>query len=188
VPRSGCGRQRFYVPADCPASRDQVAARGPATPGAPPQHQPYPARLRARFFEGLDVTIEKTSNRARRKRGSALGFEHLGELNQGHIRPGLDRAHDRLMMLFNAHGAPVVALPLSLVAPLSRHSLTKCTRSQPRSQTVPLPPDATFPPQPHRSLWSAKSADNGLGRTCWPPCPARSENQNLRPLRILRVL
>jgi hypothetical protein len=60
------------------------------------------------FFEGLAVTIEKTPNRARRKRGSALGFEHLGELN----RLGLDRAHDRLMVLFNALGALVAALPL----------------------------------------------------------------------------
>jgi hypothetical protein len=110
----------------------------------------------ALFFEGLAVTIEKTPNRARRKRGSALGFEHLGELNQGHIRLGLDRAHDRLMVLFNTLGALVAALPLGFGGSASPHS-------QPRSRTVPLPPDATFPPQPHRSLWSANPLT-----TAWP--------------------
>src|SRR6201993_2099299 len=66
----------------------------------------------ALFFEGHAVTVEKTPNRARRKRGSPLGGQHLGNLNQGHVRLGLDRLHDRLMVLFNAPGALITALPL----------------------------------------------------------------------------
>src|SRR6202022_4216510 len=38
------------------------------------------------FFEGHGVTIEETPNRARRKRHPQLGFEHLSNLDQGHIR------------------------------------------------------------------------------------------------------
>src|ERR1700757_2202262 len=66
----------------------------------------------ALFFEGHAVTVEKTPNRARRKPRPLLRFEHFGDLNQSHVRPGLDRPHDRVVVLFDAPGALVAANPL----------------------------------------------------------------------------
>jgi hypothetical protein len=138
----------------------------------------------ALFFEGHTVTVEKAPNRARRKRRSPLGFEHLGELNQGHIRLGLDRTHDRLMVLFNALGALVAALLLGF----GRSTLppfldkTHCARDRdpepfgcrPTRHSVLNRPDYPGP----------QILRQRLGHACWPPRPARSLNQNSRPRGI----
>src|SRR5215470_8043973 len=138
----------------------------------------------ALFFEGHAVTVEETPNRAWCKRCPSLRFEHLGDLNQGHVWLGLDRSHDRLMVLFEAPGALVAADPLGLGRSAFAPFLDKAHRARGRD------------PEPfcrrtarHSALNSPDNSDpqilrQRLGHACWPPCPARSVNQNSRPLGI----
>jgi hypothetical protein len=64
------------------------------------------------FFEGDGVAVQETPNRTRRKRRSQLGFEHVSNLDKGHIRLRFDRAQDHLAMRLNAVRALIAALRL----------------------------------------------------------------------------
>src|SRR5262249_14668651 len=128
--------------------------------------------------------FRSTPNRAWCKRRPSLRFVHLGDLNQGHVWLGLDRSHDRLMVLFEAPGALVAADPLGLGRSAFAPFLDKAHRARGRD------------PEPfcrrtarHPALNSPDNSDpqilrQRLGHACWPPCPARSVNQNSRPVGI----
>src|SRR6516165_8467756 len=123
----------------------------------------------ALFFEGYAVTIEKTPDRARCKRRSLLGFEHLGDHNQGHVRPGPDRIHDYLMVLLDTPRALVATHPLGSGRATLAPFLDKAHRARDRD------------PEPFRRCVARHStlnrSDNPdpqilrqwLGHACWPP-------------------
>src|SRR5579859_5540491 len=138
----------------------------------------------ALFFEGHAVTVEKTPNRARRKRRPSLCFEHLGDLNQGHVRLGLDRPHDRIMMLFDVPGTLVAADPLGLGRSAFAPLLDKAHRARGRDPEPLRCRTARHPTLNRSDDPDPQILRQRLGHACWPPCPARSVNQNSRPLGI----
>src|SRR5450755_2141086 len=138
----------------------------------------------ALFFEGHAVTVEKAPNRTRCKRSCPLGCEHLGDLNQGHVRLGLDRTHDRLMVLFDALGALVAAEPLGFGRAVLAPFLDKAHRARNRYAEPfrgRMARHSTFNRSNHPDPQILRQR---LDHACWPPCPARSVNQNSSPMGI----
>src|SRR5436190_24236767 len=81
------------------------------------------------FFEGDGVAIEEPPDRARRKRGTLLIRQQLGNLDKGQIRLLFDRVQDELAMRLDAVRTLLAALRLGRDRAASNPFLDKTHRT-----------------------------------------------------------
>src|SRR5437764_13534983 len=136
------------------------------------------------FFEGDGVAVEEPPDRARRKRGTLLIREQLGNLDKGQIGLLFDRIQDELAMRLDAVRTLVTALPLGRDRAASKPLLDKTHRTR-RRYPKPLRSRAARhaaidrPNDPNPQIFR-----QGLRHVCWPPRPAHRVNQNFSPRGI----
>jgi hypothetical protein len=114
----------------------------------------------AGFFDGHGVAVEKAPDRARRHAQAMVAAQKLGNLNQGHIRFGLDRGEDLVLIGFDPLRA-LVAAP-GPGAPVSRQHFTQRTALETETPNRSAAARRDIPPSTASITRPRRSSQRGL--------------------------